>query len=49
MPDEVQDLKKEVEDAKKEPEKKEEESLDKQPEGDAISGSLQDDNKSVNQ
>jgi hypothetical protein len=47
--DEVQDLKKEVENAKQEPEKKEEESLDKQPEGDAISGSLQDDNKIVQQ
>lgn len=47
--DEVQDLKKDVEDAKKEPEKKEEESLDKQPEGEGVSGSLQDDNKSMNQ
>ena len=43
--DEVQDLKKEVNDNKQDAEKKEEESLDKQPEGDAVSGSLQDDNK----
>ena len=42
--DEVQDLKKEVNTNKQE-ETKEEESLDKQPEGDSVSGSLQDDNK----
>ena len=46
--DEVQDLKKDVEDAKKD-ETNNDESLDKQPEGEGVSGSLQDDNKSMNQ
>jgi hypothetical protein len=45
---EVQDLKKDVEDAKKD-ETNNDESLDKQPEGEGVSGSLQDDNKSMNQ
>lgn len=44
--DEVQDLKKEVEANKQETEKKEEESLDKQPEN-QVSGTLNDENKSV--